>query len=136
MRIISTASEIVETLRIARLIERYAEQYINRVYTDREMTYCQTRRQATHWYTAYWAGKEAVLKALGTGRRRGISRLDIELQPSVPGQTIVTLRGGVRDWMLLQGISRVELSLSYCRNYAVAHAIALGDDLPTPEDIP
>jgi len=132
MRIITTSSEIVETLRIARLIERHADQFINRVYTPREVRYCQTRKQATQWFAAYWAGKEAVLRALGTTRRRGIRWQDVELTPINPGQVTVTLRGGIRELMMTRQIDDVLVSISHCRSHAVAHAIAVAEE---PEEM-
>jgi holo-[acyl-carrier protein] synthase len=128
MIILATSCEIVETLRIARLIERHGEQFIQRVYTPREMRYCQMRKQATQWYAAYWAGKEAVLRALGTTWRRGIRWQDVELSATGPGQTNVILRGGVREWMQMRQVAEVVVSVSHCRTHAMAHAMALGDE--------
>lgn len=129
MIIVATSCEIVETLRIARLIERHGEQFIQRVYTPREMRFCQTRKQATQWYAAYWAGKEATLRVLGTSWRRGIHWTDIELSSNGPGQTNVILRGGVREWMQMRQIAEVIVSVSHCRTHAMAHAIAIAEEL-------
>lgn len=135
MRIVSTACEIVETLRIARLIERHAEQFINRVYTPREMRFCQSRKHSTQWFAAVWAGKEAVLRALGTTWRRGIRWPDIELQIDGPGETTVVLRGGVREWMQNRQINSVLVSVSHCRTHAMAQAIAIAEELGPVDDV-
>ncbi len=71
--ILGIGTDIIECLRIAQMIERHGELFITRVYTQHEIQYCQSRKQATQHYAGRWAAKEAVLKALGTGWRRGIS---------------------------------------------------------------
>ena len=73
MDIIGIGTDITECLRIARMIERHGELFLNRVYTPTEIRYCQSRKQATQHFTGRWCAKEAVLKALGTGWRQGIS---------------------------------------------------------------
>ena len=80
MEIIGLGTDITECLRIARMIERHGELFINRVYTPYEIAYCQSRKQSTQHFTGRWAAKEAVLKALGTGWRRGISWRDMEIR--------------------------------------------------------
>ncbi len=126
MNLLTTSSEIIECLRIARLIERHGEQFINRVYTTDEIRFCQSRKQATQHFAAYWAGKEAVLRLLGTSWRRGINWLDIELQDALNNQTLVSLRGGVNDLMQERQIAEIRLSVAHCRTHAVAHALGLG----------
>ena len=80
MNIIGIGTDIVECLRIAQMIERHGELFITRVYTPHEIQYCQSRKQATQHFAGRWAAKEAVLKALGTGWRRGISWRDVEIR--------------------------------------------------------
>ena len=76
--IIGIGTDITECLRIARMIERHGELFVNRVYTPEETRYCQNRAQSTQHFTGRWAAKEAILKALGTGWRKGISWRDVE----------------------------------------------------------
>src|SRR6202008_2906845 len=71
MSILGLGTDIVECLRIAQMIERHGELFITRVYTDLEIEYCSARKAATQHYAGRWAAKEAVLKALGPGWRRG-----------------------------------------------------------------
>ena len=66
MNVIGIGTDIVETLRIAQMIERHGELFINRVYTPHEIHYCSARKASTQHYAGRWAAKEAVLKALGT----------------------------------------------------------------------
>jgi holo-[acyl-carrier protein] synthase len=126
MKILGIGTDIVECLRIAQMIERHGELFITRVYTDDEIEYCSRRKAATQHYSGRWAAKEAVLKALGTGWRRGISWRDVEIRNDRHGAPAVTLRAGARDVMEQAGIKRLHLSISHCRGYAVAYVIAEG----------
>lgn len=124
MSILGTGIDIVECLRIAQMIERHGELFISRVYTEHEIEYCSARKAATQHYAGRWAAKEAVLKALGTGWRRGISWRDIEIRNDHKGAPTVKLRGGARDVMEKAHIARLHVSISHCRNFAVAYVVA------------
>mgnify|MGYP001108265891 CR=1 FL=1 len=126
--IIGIGTDITECLRIARMIERHAELFINRVYTPEEIRYCQTRKQATQHFTGRWAAKEAVLKALGTGWRRGISWRDVEVRNEPGGKPRVALRGGAKEVAAQLGIAEVLVTISHCRSHATATAIAVGEE--------
>ena len=78
MHIFGIGTDIVECLRIAQMIERHGEQFINRVYTPDEIQYCSSRKAATQHYAGRWAAKEAVMKALGTGWAEGLGFQQIE----------------------------------------------------------
>ena len=124
MNILGIGTDIVEVLRIAHMIERHGELFITRVYTDIEIEYCTTRKAATQHYAGRWAAKEAVLKALGTGWRRGIGWRDIEIRNDRKGTPTVRLRGGAKDVMDRAGIRTMHVSISHCRSYAVAYVVA------------
>ncbi|MBN1393964.1 MAG: holo-ACP synthase [Pirellulales bacterium] len=124
--IIGVGTDITECLRIARMIERHGELFIERVYTDEEIKYCGARKQATQHYAGRWAAKEAVLKALGTGWRRGISWRDIEVRNEPGGRPVVAVRGGVKDLVEQLGAAEIHVTISHCRTHATATAIVVG----------
>ncbi len=124
--LIGLGTDITECLRIARMIERHGELFINRVYTPDEIRYCQGRKQATQHYAGRWAAKEAILKALGTGWRKGISWRDIEIRNEPGGRPVVAVRGGVKDVVERLGIAEIYVTISHCRSHATATAIAVG----------
>jgi len=124
--IIGIGTDITECLRIARMIERHGELFITRVYTTEEIRYCQSRAQATQHFTGRWAAKEAVLKALGTGWRKGISWRDVEIRNEPGGKPVVAMRGGAKDVVGQLGIAKMLVSISHCRTHATAQAIAIG----------
>src|SRR5437868_13726315 len=78
MSILGIGTDIIECLRIAKMIERHGELFLTRVYTPHEIEYCTARKAATQHYAGRFAAKEAVLKCLGTGWTRGIQWRDIE----------------------------------------------------------
>jgi holo-[acyl-carrier protein] synthase len=133
-RIIGIGTDIIECLRIAQMIERHGELFISRVYTPHEIQYCQSRKQATQHFAGRWAAKEAVLKALGTGWRKGISWRDVEIRNEPGGRPTIALRGGARDVVEQLGISEMLISISHCRSHATAYALAHGKDLPDDEE--
>ncbi len=128
MKVLGIGTDIIECLRIAQMIERHGELFINRVYTPYEIRYCSSRKQATQHYAGRWAAKEAILKALGTGWRRGISWRDIEVRNDNLGKPVVGLRGGARDLVEQLGIREMLVSISHCRSHAMAYALAMGDE--------
>src|SRR5262245_4903556 len=127
MAILGIGTDIVECPRIADMIERHQDIFITRVFTPAEIEYCSGRKAATQHYAGRWAAKEAVLKALGTGWRRGISWRDIEIRNDAKGAPTVQLRGGARDVMTAARIARMYVSISHCRAFAVAYVVAEGD---------
>lgn len=127
MQIIGIGTDITECLRIANMIERHGELFICRVYTNGEIAYCSTRKAATQHYAGRWAAKEAVLKALGTGWRRGISWRDVEVGNLPSGAPTITLHAGARDVADSLGIRRMHISISHARSHAIAYAIAEGE---------
>ncbi len=125
MNVFGIGTDIIECLRIAQMIERHGELFINRVYTASEIDYCSSRKAATQHYAGRWAAKEAILKAMGTGWARGIRWRDIEIRNEAGGAPIVALAGGARDVCETLGITRVLISISHCRSHATAYALAL-----------
>ncbi len=124
MEIAGIGTEIVECLRIRRMIEDHGEQFLRRVFTDEEIRFCQTRRHATEHFAARWAAKEAVFKALGTSGRNGIWT-DIETKIVGTGSMKANLGGTTHEIMEARGIREVLLTMAFCRAYATATAIAL-----------
>ena len=137
MEIYGIGTDIVECLRIREMIDRHGEQFIASVYTEREIRYCQRRKQATEHFAGRWAAKEAVLKSLGTGWRKGMAWTDIEVRNWPDGRPQVVMAAAVAEHAQAMNVSTIVLSISHCRAYATATAIALTTMArPTEGDIP
>jgi holo-[acyl-carrier protein] synthase len=123
--IVGLGTDIVEIVRIGRMIERHGELFLNRVYTPEEIRYCQKRRESFQHYAGRWAAKEAVMKTLGTGFTRGVSWQDIEVCSLKTGQPKLHIKGGARELADQLGIDEILITISHCRAYATATAIAI-----------
>jgi len=122
--IIGVGIDIIEIPRVEKALQLQA--FIHKVFTAAEQTYCEGRgRQRTASYAARFAGKEAVLKALGTGFSGG-SWQDIEIIPDEQGQPHVILRGYFAGIAEQLGVSRIHISLTHARAYAAAQAVLWG----------
>ncbi len=125
MKIHGLGTEIVEVLRIAKLIERHAEEFLNRIYTPRELTFCQNRSQTNQHYAAIWAAKQAIARACGVRWQRSLHWTDIEIRPTANGGAKIKLRGSVRDAIEQLPICEIRITLAHCRSHATATAITL-----------
>lgn len=118
-------TDITECVRIAQMIDKHGELFLTRVYTQQEIAYCSARKAATQHYAGRWAAKEAALKAIGTGWSRGIHWTDIEVVNAVGGKPSIVIAGQAREICQERGIGELLISISHCRNYAVAFATAI-----------
>jgi holo-[acyl-carrier protein] synthase len=123
--ILGMGTHIVECLRIARLIDRHGDLFINRVFTSGEVDYCRRRRRAIQHFSSHWAAKEAVLQALGLRWQRGMSWQDIEIRLASGSRPVVRARGMIREMVEQLRVSELVVSLAHCHTHAVAHALAL-----------
>jgi holo-[acyl-carrier protein] synthase len=126
MEILGIGTDIVECPRIGKMIEQHGEIFLRRVYTEREIRYCQARKHAIEHFAGRWAAKEAILKAMGTGRSRGIGWTHVEVRNGQGGRPRVMVCGAAREVARERGIGEILVSISHCRTYATAYAMALG----------
>ena len=124
--IIGLGTDIVEIARIAQMIERHQEHFLQRIYTEEEIKYCQRRKHCNEAFAGRWAAKEAIMKVLGTDFIKGIGWLDIEVLAERSGKPYVTMRGGAGDFASQLGIDQMLITISHCREYATATAIGVG----------
>jgi holo-[acyl-carrier protein] synthase len=128
MPIVGHGVDIVETARIAELLERHGQRFLDRCFTSAEQDYCARngKRRMEH-LAGRFAAKEAILKALGTGWRGGIAWTDIEILPEALGRPSVTLTGESQRLAERMGILRWHLSISHIETHAMASALAEGE---------
>lgn len=115
--------DIIEISRVRRAIETRGDRFLRRLYTENEIAHCGGRMPEL---AARFAGKEAVMKALGTGHR-GISPREIEILSDGQGAPLVRLEGNAQARALEMGIRRLVISLSHCRGYAIASVVGEGE---------
>jgi holo-[acyl-carrier protein] synthase len=119
--IMGVGIDIIEIGRVAQAIRR--EAFVRRVFTDRERGYCDERgAQRAASYAARFAGKEAVLKAFGTGLIGG-SMQNIDIINDVLGCPQVELSGYFASLAEQRDITKIHISFTHAREYAAAQAI-------------
>lgn len=111
--------DIVEIERLRGVVERWGERFLRRIYTSGELAYCRGR---VPQLAARFAAKEAMMKALGTGRR-GVDWRDIEVVRRRGGRPAIQLQGRASKVAERLAVSQVALSLSHSREYAVASVL-------------
>jgi holo-[acyl-carrier protein] synthase len=95
------------------------ERLLSSFMTPLEMDYCFSKESPRPHIAARFAGKEAIIKALGGMAIRGISFRDIEITNDEYGVPSVTIKNGGKLNI------RVEISMSHSRDFAVAFAVAI-----------
>ena len=111
--------DIIEIARIERAINRWGESFLRRIYTEPELSLC---RRKPSCLAVRFAGKEAVMKALGTGAK-GISWREIETLAEPSGKPLVKLYGKAQTQAVSLGLSELAISLSHSREYAIAFVV-------------
>jgi holo-[acyl-carrier protein] synthase len=120
--LISIGTDIIECVRIAQMIEKHGEVFLQRVFTQKEILYCSSRKAATQHYAGRWAAKEAVLKVLGTGWAKGIQWTDVEVVNEVSGAPVIKITGKAAEIARERGIREIMITISHCRAFATAFA--------------
>jgi len=111
--------DLIETERVAQSIERFGERYLKRVYTPRELQYCNGRVDSL---AARWAAKEATAKALGSGIG-DVSWQEIEVVSQTNIQPQLQLHGAAADLAAQLDISHFLISLSHTKEHAIAFVV-------------
>jgi holo-[acyl-carrier protein] synthase len=124
---LSVGVDLVELERLRRVLERYGQRFVERVYTPEEAA-----RFGGHLpeLAARFAAKEAVSKALGVGMRllspNGIGWRDVAVLPDARGKPLLYLSGRALALAEEQGLDRWAISLTHDRDYALAFVVAQG----------
>ena len=121
-RVLAVGVDLIETKRIAEVLDRFGERFLRRVYTEGELAYANGRIAAL---ATRWAAKEATAKALGTGIG-AVNFNDIEVVCGRNGKPELVLRDRAAQLAADLNMQQFALSLSHTRHYAVAYVIAQG----------
>lgn len=110
-------TDIIEIVRIERFLSKPA--FLTKVFTKNEIEYIQSKgNNAAQSAAGFFSAKEAIVKALGTGFGTDISASNIEISHDSFGKPYAKILNSVKDYNII-------LSISHCREYAVATAILL-----------
>ena len=123
---VSCGNDIVKISRVKNSIEKIGEAFIKRVYTEEEVSYCESRRMCKFQsYAVRFAAKEAVYKALSPVNDEKATWKDIEIIREKNGKPKVYLKGFLKEYAKNQGIvdEKIDISLSHDDDFAIATVV-------------
>jgi holo-[acyl-carrier protein] synthase len=122
---LTTGVDLIEITRVERVLERYGDRFLERVFTPAEILYCRARMPEL---AARFAAKEAIAKALGVGMRMiardGVRWRDVEVTGDARGKPLVRLYGRAAERAAELGLTEWAVSLSHTREHAIAFVVA------------
>lgn len=121
--IIGLGVDIAEVPRIAEAMERRGQRFLDRVFTPNEVAYCERFINKFERYAGRFAAKEAAMKALGTGWRRGVRWVDFEVVREPSGRPTIALAGEAAKIAAQLGVKRISLSITHTETQALAQVI-------------
>ena len=120
---IKCGTDIIEIDRIKESIESLGEKFLNKVFTQKEIEYCESKKaQKYQHYAARFAAKEAVFKAISESLKDkyALAWTDYEILNDEKGKPNVNITK-----IGLNNIENIDLSISHCKQYAVATTVVI-----------
>lgn len=124
--ILGIGTDLTEVARIRQSIARYGDRFLNRLYTEGERAYSSSKANPAERYAARFAAKEAGMKAIGTGWRRGVTWQDFEVINERSGRPTLLVRGVAREIAADMGVERISISLTHTAELAFAIVVLEG----------
>ena len=124
--ILGTGVDLAEVPRIRASIERYGARFVERIYTPGEIAYVERKANRFERYAGRFAAKEAGMKAIGTGWRRGVRWQDFEVANLPSGRPTLRLHGVAAAIAEKMGVKSVHLSITHTAELGMAHVILEG----------
>ena len=121
--IIGCGIDLVKIERIEKIIKKWGDNFIFRIFTSLEREYCEKKKgNKFQSYAGKFAAKEALLKALGLGLR-GANWKEIEIKNDELGQPLIDTSGKLKNIALAKGVSKYFITISHTKEYAIAEVI-------------
>jgi len=114
--------DIVSIPRMRLAIERQGKRFLNRIFTDGEQAYCETKRNKYENYAARFAAKEAVIKAKGGGKGR-FNFHDIEVKRGAKGKPYLFFTDSARKVLGIKPDAEFLLTMAHERDFAIATVV-------------
>ena len=111
--VIGIGIDIIQNERIRGSIERFGGRFLNRIYTENEIAYCNGCADPVIHFAARFAAKEAAFKALGTGWAGGVKWKDVEVKRLASGKPELHLYGEAFERATALGATRFHVSLTH-----------------------
>jgi holo-[acyl-carrier protein] synthase len=120
--IVGIGTDIIEVNRIDRLLSKQ-KRFKERIFTQHEIEYCEHKKNNVQNYAARFAVKEALLKAIGTGWREGVTFKEIEVVNNEKGKPELALSGTVKNITEEMGVKNIQVSISHLKDLAIGMVI-------------
>lgn len=120
--VLGIGSDIIEIDRIEKLVLRFGDIFLSRIFTKEEQAYCKKHKNSAPRFAGRFAAKEAIAKALGKGFGKYISWTDINILPDSHGKPTVTLSTRVNSHF---NSPQILLTISHNKQSAFATALWL-----------
>ena len=124
--ILGTGVDLAEVARIREAAERYGQRFIGRIYTPAEIAYVERKANRYERYAGRFAAKEAGMKAIGTGWKRGVRWQDFEVVNLPSGRPTLRLHGEAARIAEGLGVKSIHLSITHTAELGMAHVILEG----------
>jgi len=124
--ILGTGVDLAEVPRIRAAVERYGQRFIDRIYTPGEIAYVERKANRFERYAGRFAAKEAGMKAIGTGWKRGVTWQDFEVVNLPSGRPTLRLHGVAARIAEALGVKSIHLSITHTSELGMAHVILEG----------
>jgi holo-[acyl-carrier protein] synthase len=121
--IVGTGVDLAEVPRIRASVEKFGTRFVERIYTPAEIAYVERKANRFERYAARFAAKEAGMKAIGTGWRRGVRWQDFEVVNLPSGRPTLRLHGVAAEFAKKLNVRNISLSLTHTAEMAMAHVI-------------
>ncbi|HYA13084.1 MAG TPA: holo-ACP synthase [Syntrophales bacterium] len=116
-------TDFVEVSRIEKILEKWGDRFIEKVYSHDEINYCQNKAFPAMHYAARFAAKESFLKSLGIGLGMGIKLKEIEVINNPQGRPVLKIHERIKDSLDKLGITAMHISITHTREHA--HAVVI-----------
>jgi holo-[acyl-carrier protein] synthase len=124
--ILGTGVDLAEVGRIREAIARHGERFTGRIYTAGEIAYVESKANRFERYAGRFAAKEAGMKAIGTGWKRGVRWQDFEVANLPSGRPTLRLHGVAAQIAESMGVKSISLSITHTSELGMAHVILEG----------
>ena len=124
--ILGTGVDLAEVNRIRAAIARFGPRFVERIYTPGEIAYVERRANRFERYAGRFAAKEAGMKAIGTGWKRGVRWKDFEVSNLPSGRPTLKLHGEAARIATQLGVKLISLSITHTSELGMAHVILEG----------
>src|SRR6476661_6506787 len=121
--ILGTGVDLAEVDRIRAAIARFGPRFVARIYTPGEIAYVERRANRFERYAGRFAAKEAGMKAIGTGWKRGVTWHDFEVANLPSGKPTLRLHGVAAQVAARLGVQNISLSITHTAELGMAHVI-------------